>query len=89
MERWTFLVIAGPDDEPAQIRVLLRNGDDPAGWPGAQVALDGSDVPLDDAVHDFEAPEWRAAQLLDGATGGGGAARLEQVKDGLRSRVAG
>ena len=70
MERWTFLVIAGPDGEPAQMRVLLRTGDDPAGWPAAQVALDGSDSPLDRRRHDYEAPEWQAAQLLDEATGG-------------------
>jgi len=85
MERWTFLVIAGPDEEPAQLRVRLRHGDDPAAWPTAQVAMDGTEVPTDDAAHDYEAPEWQAAQLLDG---GGGAARLEQVKDELRARVA-
>jgi len=85
MERWTFLVIAGPDEEPAQLRVRLRHGDDPTSWPTAQVAMDGTEVPADDATHDYEAPEWKAAQLLEG---GGGAARLEQVKDDLRSRVA-
>jgi hypothetical protein len=88
MERWTFLVIAGPDEEPAQIRVLFRDGEDPSGWPGAQVALDGSEVPLDDVAHDYEAPEWQAAQLLDPSSGGAGAARVEQIKDGLRARVA-
>jgi hypothetical protein len=85
MERWTFLVIAAPDGEPAQIRVRLRAGDDAAGWPTAQVALDGTEVPPDDAAHDYEAPEWKAAELL---SGGGGAPRLEQLKDGLRSSVA-
>ena len=69
MERWTFLVIAGPDDEPAQIRVLLRSGDDPAAWPAAQIGLDGTDRPVDQAAHDYEAPEWKAAQLLDEADG--------------------
>jgi len=86
MERWTFLVIAGPDGSPTQLRVLLRDGDDPARWPAAQVGLDGSDLPVDDVAHDYEAPEWQAAQLLESA---GGAARLDRVKDGLRSRVAG
>jgi len=85
MERWTFLVIAAPDGSPAQLRVRLRVGDDPATWPTAQVALDGTEVTPDDAPHDYEAPEWKAAQLLEG---GGGAARLEQVKEGLRSTVA-
>jgi hypothetical protein len=85
MERWTFLVIAAPDGSPAQLRVRLRAGDDPTAWPTAQVAMDGTEVPPDDTEHDYEAPEWRAAQLLEG---GGGAARLEQVKEGLRSAVA-
>jgi hypothetical protein len=86
MERWTFLVIAGPDEEPAQLRVLLRDGDDPSAWPAAQLDLDGTDVRVDDIAHDYEAPEWQAAQLL---AEGGGADRLEQVKEGLRAKVAG
>jgi hypothetical protein len=85
MERWTFLVIAAPDGSPAQLRVLLRDGDDPAAWPAAQVGLDGSDVPVDEAAHDYEAPEWQAVQLLEAV---GGATRLDRVKESLRSRVA-
>ncbi len=87
MERWTFLMIAGPDGAATQLRVFLRAGDDPAAWPGAQLALDGTDMPVDDVAHDYEAPEWRAAQELDIGMGGGGPARLEQVKAGLRARV--
>ena len=86
MERWTFLVIAGPDGSPAQLRVKLRDGDDPASWPTAQLSLDGTEVAVDDVAHDYEAPEWQAAQLL---AEGGGADRLEQVKEGLRAKVAG
>ncbi len=87
MERWTFLMIAGPDGNATQIRVFLRAGDDPAAWPAAQLALDGSDVPVDDVAHDYEAPEWKATQELDAGMGGGGAARLEQVKESLRARI--
>jgi hypothetical protein len=87
MERWTFLVIAGPDDEPAQMRVILRAGDDSARWPAAQLSLDGTGVALDDAAHDYEAPEWQAVQLLDAGMDGGGAPRLEQVKQDLRARA--
>ncbi|HEY5153358.1 MAG TPA: hypothetical protein VIJ47_01400 [Acidimicrobiales bacterium] len=87
MERWTFLMIAGPDGATAQIRVFLRAGDDPAAWPAAQLGLDGTEVAVDDVAHDYEAPEWKATQELDAGMGGGGAARLEQVKAGLRSRV--
>jgi hypothetical protein len=88
MERWTYLVIAGPDEEPAQLRVMLRDGDDEANWPAAQLGLDGSEVPVDSAPRDYEAPEWQAVQLLDSHTQGGGAARLDQVKDSLRTRVS-
>jgi hypothetical protein len=86
LERWTFLVIAGPDGSPAQLRVKLRDGDDPVSWPTAQLSLDGTEVAVDDVAHDYEAPEWQAHQLLDA---GGGAGRLDEVKDGLRAGVAG
>lgn len=88
MERWTYLVIAGPDEEPAQLRVLLRTGEDEAGWPAVQLGLDGAEVPVDQAPRDYEAPEWQAVQLLDSHTQGGGAARLSQVKEDLRMRVS-
>jgi hypothetical protein len=85
MERWTYLVIAGPDDRPSQLRVMLRDGEDASTWPAAQVGLDGRTVPVDQVAHDYEAPEWQAVQLLEP---GGGAVRLEQVKDDLRAKVA-
>jgi len=90
MERWTFLMIPGPDGAAIQIRVFLRAGDDPEAWPAAQVAMDGTEVTVDDVAHDYEAPEWKAVQELDAGMGGsGGAARLEQVKVALRARAAG
>ncbi len=88
MERWTYLVIAGPDGGAKQLRVLLRRGDDPAAWPVAQIGLDGSDRPTDEQAHDYEAPEWKAVQLLDQGMGQGGAARLDQVKGRLRNHAA-
>ncbi len=87
MERWTFLIIADDGGAPSQIRILLRAGDDEAAWPSAQLALDGTEVGVDQAAHDYEAPEWKAVQILDGGMGGGAEARLQQVKDGLRSRA--
>jgi hypothetical protein len=87
MERWTFLIIADDGGAPSQIRILLRAGDDEAAWPSAQLALDGTEVEVDQAAHDYEAPEWKAVQILDGGMGGGAEARLQQVKDGLRSRA--
>jgi hypothetical protein len=85
MERWTFLIIADGGGSPSQIRIVLRAGDDEAAWPRTQVTVDGREVPVDDAAHDYEAPEWKAVQILDGAMGGGGELRLQQIKDGLRS----
>jgi hypothetical protein len=87
MERWTYLMIAGPDGATTQIRVILRAGDDPAAWPALQIGLDGAEVPLDEVAHDYEAPEWKAIQVLDEGMGGGGATRLDQLKEALRSRV--
>ena len=84
MERWTFLIIAGADGSALQIRVILRDGDDPAGWPAAQLALDGTEVPVDDVAHDYEAAEWKAVQLLVEADSGGGQAQVDAVKDRLR-----
>ncbi len=88
MERWTYLVIAGPDEEPAQLRIMLRAGDDESAWPAAQLGLNGTEVPVDEAPRDYEAPEWQAIQLLDSHMGGGGSSRLDQVKEGLRTRVS-
>jgi hypothetical protein len=88
MERWTYLVIAGPQGEAAQLRIMLRVGDEPTAWPAAQIGVDGADQPVDRATHDYEAPEWKAVQLLDEGMGAGGAARLDQVKGRLRSQAA-
>jgi hypothetical protein len=86
MERWTFLIIAGDGGTPTHIRVVLRTGDDELAWPKTQLALDGSEVGVDDVAHDYEAPEWKAVQVLDGGMGGGGELRMQQIKDGLRTR---
>jgi len=85
MERWTFLIIADGTGAPSQIRIVLRAGDDEAAWPRTQITLDGHEVAVDTVAHDYEAPEWKALQILDTAMGGGAEARLQQVKDGLRS----
>ncbi len=86
MERWTFLIIADDSGQAAQIRMFLRVGDDPANWPALQVAVDGTEVPLDDAEKDYEAPEWKAVELFTAA--GASTGRWEDLKDQLRARVA-
>jgi hypothetical protein len=87
MERWTFLIIADAGGAPTQIRVILRSGDVESAWPRAQIGIAGDGVAVDDAAHDYEAPEWKAVQLLDGGMGGGGELRMQQIKDGLRSQA--
>jgi hypothetical protein len=84
MERWTYLIIAGADGAPTQVRATLRAGADPTGWPTRQIRVDGTTVRVDAAVHDYEAPEWKVAQILDAGMGGGGAARLDALKHELR-----
>jgi len=84
MDRWWFRMIAGPDGSEAQIRVILRTGEDETSFPAIQVCLDGSEVPVDDAPVDYEAPEWKAKQLYAAGGGGGDAAwadLLDRVRD--------
>lgn len=88
MERWWFHMIAGPDGREQQVRLVLRVGDDPAQFPTLQVRLDGTEVPVDDAPVDYEAPEWKALQLYTAGSGEGAEARWEALKDRLRARVA-
>ena len=85
MERWTFNMIAGPDGREAQVRMILRAGDDPAAHPTLQVGLDGDEVAVDGAAVDYEAPEWKAVQLF--VAGGGSQGRWDDLKDQLRSAV--
>lgn len=88
MDRWWFHMIAGPDGSEAQVRVVLRRGDDEGAFPALQVAVDGTEVPLDDAPVDYEAPEWKVAQILE-AAGGGGQAALDTLKERLQDAAGG
>lgn len=64
MERWTFLILADPAGQPSQIRVFLRAGDDESRWPVTQITVDGTEVPVDQTPKDYEAPEWKALEIL-------------------------
>lgn len=87
-EKWTFLVIADePRGTPIQIRVILRDADQPERAAKLQVAVDGRPVAVDDAEHDYEAPEWKATQIL--ADGSGDEKLLERMKDRLRDALSG
>lgn len=85
MERWTFLVLAGADGAPSGMRITLRAGDDESAWPVLQVTVDGNEVPVDDQPRDYEAPEWKAEQILE--AGGAAKSRFGELKDKLRSKV--
>jgi hypothetical protein len=84
VERWTYLIIPDDGGDAKQVRIFLRAGDDPAEYPSTQVNLDGTEVPVDDIAHDYEAPEWKAKQIL--AAGGTSDSRFEDIKDDLRRR---
>lgn len=85
MERWTFNMIAGPDGKELQVRMILRQGEDPSRYPMLQVGVDGVEVAVDDAEIDYEAPEWKAVQIF--SAGGGSQARWDDLKDELRERA--
>jgi hypothetical protein len=78
-------MIAGVDGREAQVRIILRTGDDPGAYPCLQVRLDGYEVPVDASPVDYEAPEWKALQLFTAA--GGTQERWEELKSSLRARV--
>lgn len=82
MERWSFLVLASGDGSPKGFRVVLRAGDDETRWPRMQIGLDGTEQPLDDEQHDYEAPEWKAKQIF-----AGGESVWESLKDKLRAQA--
>jgi hypothetical protein len=83
MERWWFHMIAGADGTEQQVRIVLRSGDDEAAFPTAQVMVDGTEVAPDDSPVDYEAPEWKAKQIV-----ADGEQVVEAVKERLRSEAS-
>jgi hypothetical protein len=67
------------------MRITLRAGDDESKWPVLQVTVDGNEVPVDDQPRDYEAPEWKAKEIM--GQGGCSESRWEEIKDKLRSQV--
>lgn len=87
-EKWTYLVIAdAPRGNPIQVRVVLRDGAQPERAAKLQVTVDGKPVAVDDAEHDYEAPEWKAEQILTEHSGD--AALLQRMKDRLLDALSG
>jgi hypothetical protein len=85
MDRWTFLILAGDDGAPVQMRIFLRAGDDPSRWPVVQLRVDGTPVPVDDVAKDYEAPEWKALEIF--RNHGGTDADWDAIKRSLRAAV--
>jgi hypothetical protein len=87
-EKWTFLIIADePRGNPIQVRVILRDAEAPDRAAKLQVGVDGKPVQVDEAEHDYEAPEWKANQIL--AEKSGDETLLERMKDRLREALVG
>ncbi len=83
-DRWNYLMIAGDGGAEAQVRIKLEDLGSGA-TATVQLAVDGSEVPVDDAPVDYEAPEWKAKKILAG--GGIDDARFEAIKRDVRSRL--
>jgi hypothetical protein len=88
-ERWTYTVIADePGGTPIELRVSLedRDADRRA---TIQVTVAGAQVDVDDKPRDYEAPEWKAKELL----AQGGVTETDvyvtALKDHLRAALAG
>jgi hypothetical protein len=86
-ERWTYTVIS---DEPGgtaiELRVSLENRDiDKKAT--IQVAVSGDQVDVDDKPRDYEAPEWKATQILDEGGVADTATYLEALKEHLRAAL--
>jgi len=87
-ERWTYTVIADePGGTPIELRVSLedRDADRRA---TIQVTVSGAQVDVDDKPRDYEAPEWKAKEIL----GAGGVEQtdvyLNALKDHLRAALS-
>jgi hypothetical protein len=59
-ERWTYTVLADePGGTPIELRISLEDRD-----ADIQIGVTGSQVDVDDKPRDYEAPEWKAKQIL-------------------------
>jgi hypothetical protein len=86
-ERWTFTVIADePGGTPIELRVALedRDADRRA---TIQVAVTGAQVDVDEKPRDYEAPEWKAKELLEGGGVSDAEIYIDALKDHLRAAL--
>ena len=87
-ERWTYTVIADePGGTPIEMRVVLEDRSS-SQQATIQIRVDGQQVEVDDKERDYEAPEWKAKQILE--TGGTGDVDeyLAELKAHLRAALA-
>jgi hypothetical protein len=87
-ERWTYTVIADPPgSDPIELRVTLEDRD-AAKRATVQITVAGVQVDVDDRARDYEAPEWKAREILTAGGVQGIDTYLDALKDHLRSALA-
>lgn len=86
-ERWTYTVLADePGGTPVELRISLedRDADKRA---TIQIGVSGAQVDVDDKPRDYEAPEWKAKEILTD----GGVSEIDTylgaLKDHLRAAL--
>jgi hypothetical protein len=82
-ERWTYTVLADqPGGTPIELRISLedRDADKRA---TIQVGVAGAQVDVDDKPRDYEAPEWKAKEIL----AEGGVVDTETYLDALKEHL--
>ena len=87
-ERWTYTVISDePGGTPLELRVCLedRDADKRA---TIQVLVSGEQVDVDDKPRDYEAPEWKAKQLLTEGQVDDVDGYVDALKEHLRAAIS-
>jgi hypothetical protein len=86
-ERWTFTVLADePGGTPIELRIALedRDADKRA---TIQIGVSGAQVDVDDKPRDYEAPEWKAKEILTDSGVPDIDTYLAALKDHLRAAL--
>jgi hypothetical protein len=87
-ERWTYTVISDHQGgTPIELRVSLedRDADKRA---TIQITVAGVQVDVDDKARDYEAPEWKAKQIITDGGVGDTDGYLGALKDHLRQALS-
>lgn len=86
-ERWTYTVIVDePGGTPVELRVSCEDRDADL-RATIQVTVTGAQVDVDDKPRDYEAPEWKAKQILTDGGVDGVDTYLDAMKEHLREAL--